>query len=91
MTADLRPMVAALLLSSACGSGPAPEGTIEGAADVTYCRRGDRALTIDYAWPIDVAGPLPVALFVHGGGWSAGDKTLHHADTALIAVRTGSR
>jgi acetyl esterase/lipase len=43
--------------------------------DVTYCQAGDVALKMDIYYPRQSGGkPAPVALNVHGGGWSSGDK-----------------
>lgn len=43
--------------------------------DVTYCTMGDVALKLDVYIPNPTDGkPLPVAINVHGGSWSGGDK-----------------
>ncbi|HVS51684.1 MAG TPA: alpha/beta hydrolase [Opitutaceae bacterium] len=42
--------------------------------DVEYGRAGGERLLLDVNVP-DGAGPFPVAILVHGGGWSRGDKT----------------
>ena len=48
-------------------------GTVE--RDVTYCLAGSAALKMDIYYPRQSDGrPAPVALNVHGGGWSSGDK-----------------
>lgn len=41
--------------------------------DVEYGRVGEERLLLDASVP-DGAGPFPIALLVHGGGWSGGDK-----------------
>jgi acetyl esterase/lipase len=41
--------------------------------DIEYGRAGDIPLLLDASVP-DGAGPFPVAILVHGGGWSGGDK-----------------
>ena len=46
-------------------------GTIE--KDVTYCTMGGIALKLDIYYP-DSASPWPVTMYIHGGGWSKGDK-----------------
>ncbi len=47
--------------------------TAEFRADIEYGRVGDERLLLDVNVP-DGAGPFPVAILVHGGGWSRGDK-----------------
>ena len=41
--------------------------------DIEYGRTGDESLHLDASVP-EGAGPFPVAILVHGGGWSGGDK-----------------
>lgn len=44
--------------------------------DVPYGRAGERILTLDILRPKKPSGDkLPVVFFVHGGGWSKGNKT----------------
>jgi acetyl esterase/lipase len=42
--------------------------------DVEYCRAGGESLRLDVSVP-QGPGPFPVAILVHGGGWSKGDKS----------------
>ena len=43
--------------------------------DVTYCTIDNVVLKMDLYFPSQTAGkPLPVAINLHGGSWSAGDK-----------------
>lgn len=87
-----------ICLTAACaGDGGEPDGNADDAADagierdndVTYCHgAGDRDLRLDLARPAGDAGErLAVAMFVHGGGWSAGDRSLHSADIETAAAR----
>jgi len=46
-------------------------GTVD--RDVTYCTRGDTALKADIYHPETPNGAA--VMFVHGGGWTSGDKT----------------
>ncbi len=41
--------------------------------DIEYGRAGGEALLLDASVP-DGTGPFPVAILIHGGGWSSGDK-----------------
>lgn len=43
--------------------------------DVTYCTIEGEELLMDIHWPETGDGNFPVAVYVHGGGWSQGDKT----------------
>jgi acetyl esterase/lipase len=43
--------------------------------DVPYCNAGGVDQLMDVYFPWKPAGPSPVILFVHGGGWVAGTKT----------------
>ncbi len=43
--------------------------------DVTYCTNDGVDLLMDVYFPWKPAGPSPVVMFVHGGGWVAGTKT----------------
>lgn len=44
--------------------------------DLTYCTTTDGVkLTMDLYQPKKVDGPAPAVLYVHGGGWTGGDKS----------------
>jgi len=42
-------------------------------SDIEYAKAGDENLLLDASAP-EGAGPFPVAIIVHGGGWNSGDK-----------------
>lgn len=42
--------------------------------DIEYAQAGGESLKLDAFVP-EGAGPFPAVIFVHGGGWSGGDKT----------------
>lgn len=42
--------------------------------DIEYKRVNGRPLLLDLHVPAEVAGPVPLVFYVHGGGWSAGNK-----------------
>ena len=44
------------------------------AADITYLRAGGADLKLDVYRPSNAAGPTPVLMFMHGGGWTNGSK-----------------
>jgi acetyl esterase/lipase len=54
---------------------PSQAGTVM--RDVNYCTAGDVAMTMDIYFP-QVTGdtPSPVALYVHGGAWASGSKSM---------------
>ncbi len=47
-------------------------GTVE--RDVTYCAMGGVELKMDVYYPLASEGAWAVTMYVHGGGWSSGDK-----------------
>ncbi|MGC6418503.1 MAG: alpha/beta hydrolase [Bradymonadia bacterium] len=60
----------------------APSHTfIEGAAYGPFSRN-----VLDIYLPNDVSGPTPVAVYIHGGGFSSGDKTKIHQGKGDIAA-----
>ncbi len=54
-------------------SPPNPTGNTH--RDVTYCTADGVTLKMDLYLPPRADKPTPVAVYVHGGGWSMGDKT----------------
>jgi len=42
--------------------------------DLEYAKVGDVRLALDLHLPSDSAGPFPVIVAIHGGGWSAGKR-----------------
>ena len=42
--------------------------------DLIYGRVGERELPLDLYLPLDTSSPLPVVIWVHGGGWRGGSK-----------------
>jgi len=55
--------------------------------DVAYAEAGGEVLRLDLYRPEKSAGPHPAAVFVHGGGWSAGDKSNFRRQAARLAAR----
>lgn len=51
---------------------PAKLGSAE--KDVTYCTMGGVPLKVDIYYPETASIPWPLVMYVHGGGWQAGDK-----------------
>lgn len=63
--------VATVLLIAAAFQCPAQAAEFR--ADIEYGVAGGESLKLDVSIP-DPPGPHPVAILVHGGGWSRGDK-----------------
>lgn len=54
--------------------GPGGQSLTPTLPDVTYCTMDGVELKMDLYYPAEGTGPYPVAMYVHGGGWSKGDK-----------------
>ncbi len=65
---------------------PIPEG-VEFIKDVEYGKVGDRALLLDLYVPKGLTKPVPGLIFIHGGGWSGGDKKDYRYYTVRYAKR----
>ena len=61
-----------VMLSSLPSPAAAEPGRRVG-RDVSYVENGDPAQRLDLRYPPG-AGPFPIVILVHGGGWSGGDK-----------------
>lgn len=55
--------------------------------DITYCKAGDVELKLDLAKP-DGDGPFPAIVFIHGGGWSGGNRQAY-SNQIRVAARRG--
>ena len=53
--------------------------------DIVYGHGGDLELHLDLARPRELDGLLPAILFMHGGGWSKGNRQAGEAGTMLLA------
>ena len=61
-------------------------GAFEVRRDVEYGRAGDKPLTLDVYGPKDrKAEKLPVIVWIHGGGWRAGNKSSGGRLTPFVA------
>lgn len=47
---------------------------VSSAKDLVYCKNGGSEQLLDFYLP-EGNGPFPVVIFIHGGGWSKGDKS----------------
>ncbi len=56
--------------------------------DIVYARWGSRALVLDVFQPANVErNAFPCILFVHGGGWRSGDKSMEWTQAIAMAQR----
>ncbi len=55
---------------------PRVPGKLKVERDIEYARVGDLSLKLDVYVPDDATTPLPLLIWLHGGGWSEGSKTL---------------
>lgn len=53
-----------------------PDGEVRVLRDLSYGTVDGKPRLADLFLPIDKAAPLPVVLFLHGGGWAFGDRHL---------------
>jgi acetyl esterase/lipase len=60
-------------------------GTVE--KDVTYCTMDSVELKMDVYYPYANNGLFPVTMYVHGGGWSSGDKAQGAGAMEIPALR----
>jgi len=56
--------------------------------DIEYARIGDRSIQLDLYLP-EGQGPFPVIIWVHGGGWTSGDKDLDRNDPQVRQAGRG--
>lgn len=69
-------LVVAMMVSTSVWAQPprhVPAGT-DMKKDLTYATIGDRPLKLDLYLPQEAKGPLPLVIWVHGGGWMSGTK-----------------
>lgn len=65
-----------LLSVLAAGLATSQPATFTTTRDVEYASTGGISLKLDLYVP-DGPGPYPAVVFIHGGGWSGGDKSLN--------------
>jgi acetyl esterase/lipase len=64
----------------------APEG-VEIKRDIVYAVVGSRDMHLDLFLPKNGTGPFPAVVYIHGGGWSAGNRTAFQRQAAYMATK----
>ena len=72
-TRAVRPDRQELRRQQAARAMPVPAG-VQAHRDLEYAKAGEMPLRLDLYVPAKADGPLPLVVFVHGGGWRGGDK-----------------
>jgi acetyl esterase/lipase len=62
---------------------------VEVRLDLRYGRASEIDLHLDIYRPVAHRGPLPVVLYLHGGGWRVGSRADREADRQLPLARLG--
>ncbi len=65
---------------------PIPDGVVV-KRDVVYSSYGTRELRLDLYLPKEGTGPFPGVIYIHGGGWSGGNKTAFQRQAAYMATK----
>ena len=55
--------------------------------DVVYGKGGEEDLKLNLGRPKEQSGPTACIVFIHGGGWAAGDRKAHDAQVKEMAKR----
>ncbi len=63
-----------------------PEG-VEFKPDQIYASVGTRQMHLDLYLPKSGTGPFPASVYIHGGGWSAGNRTAFQRQAAYMATK----
>jgi acetyl esterase/lipase len=80
-------LIAVLALLALTVRAAEPPADVEFTRDVVYGKAGDVDLKLNIARPKDAKDPLPLVLFIHGGGWVAGGREGHDPQTWDFAKR----
>lgn len=73
-----------------------PQDVVE-RKDIEYGKGGEKALLLDLYTPIHLTSPAPGLIFIHGGGWKAGQRsdykfyTTHFAQQGYVAATVSYR
>lgn len=68
-----------LLAALACSMAGAQQDDLVPPTQANVPYGADERNVLDF-WKADGEGPRPLMVFIHGGGWTAGDKSIHAKD-----------
>ncbi len=54
--------------------------------NIVYCTTDNVNLQLDLYFPKSFRGPMPAVIYVHGGGWITGDKSIGEGETEYSAL-----
>ncbi len=63
-----------------------PPGVVE-TKGIVYGKVGERELKLDLYEPASRKKPVPALVFIHGGGWSGGDRAVYKYYTVIYAQK----
>ena len=90
----MRPLLLVLSALFCCGCFGPPREVVEPAGvrivrDLTYATVADQRLQLDLYLPDDHTKPLPLVMWIHGGGWVTGERS--PCPIARLATRVTTR
>ncbi len=56
-------------------------------SNLIYKSIGKRNLKLDLFFPTESEKPIPIVIFIHGGGWRSGDKSFQHPLASKVASK----
>ncbi len=89
LTAPLEPAASLAVPTTTIGRGPANFLLGVTLRDVEFCSPGGLSLAMDLYFPARADRAVPVVVFVHGGGWTSGDKRAGAGIAAPELVQRG--
>lgn len=87
MPATLLILIGLALPASAQEKPALPPGIPAGSTahrDLEYVAGGHERQKLDLYLPANATGPLPVVVWIHGGGWARGDKADKHFQAGML-------
>ena len=72
------------IVASCPTPAPPSSGEVNIELDIPYTAPADASRRLDIAWP-KTAGPHPLVVLLHGGGWAAGNKTDLRSEMRILA------
>lgn len=84
LPAALLMLFSLIALATSEGIAQSPEIIVE--ENITYGKAGNAELKLDLARPTG-DGPFPAIVFIHGGGWSGGDRRAYRGQIREAATR----